>query len=51
MLPNVQQATIHPILTTPVTAGSWLYTDEYDIYNRTTALPYHIGSVSLSAKN
>lgn len=40
MLPNVQQATIQPILTQTVKPGSLLYTDEYDIYNPVTAWGY-----------
>jgi len=32
MLPNVQQATIKPIIEAGVAKGSQLYTDEYDIY-------------------
>ena len=34
MLLNVQQVTIHPVLTSTVTPGSQIYTDEYDIYDR-----------------
>lgn len=34
MLPNVQQVTIHPIITPSIQAGSLIYTDEYDIYDR-----------------
>jgi transposase-like protein len=34
MLPNVQQATIQPIIRKTVSAGSLVYTDEYDIYAR-----------------
>lgn len=34
MLPNVQQTTIQPIITSTVKPGSQLYTDEYDIYCR-----------------
>jgi transposase len=34
MLPNVQQATIQPIITKTVSRGSLVYTDEYDIYAR-----------------
>lgn len=34
MLPNVQQATIQPVITQTVEPGSQIYTDEYDIYNR-----------------
>ena len=34
MLPNVQQATIAPIITKTVSPGTLIYTDEYDIYAR-----------------
>ena len=34
MLPNVQQATIQPVITQDVQVGSFIYTDEYDIYVR-----------------
>ncbi|WP_211099491.1 IS1595 family transposase [Skermanella aerolata] len=34
MLPNVQQATIQPIITKTISSGSLVYTDEYDIYAR-----------------
>ena len=34
MLPNVQQATIRPIIELTVEKGSMVYTDEYDIYCR-----------------
>jgi transposase-like protein len=34
MLPNVQQNTIKPIITTRVAPGATVYTDEYDIYAR-----------------
>ncbi len=34
MLPNVQQATIQPIITRTISSGSLVYTDEYDIYAR-----------------
>jgi transposase-like protein len=34
MLPNVQQATIQPVITQTVQPGSLIYTDEYDIYYR-----------------
>jgi ISXO2-like transposase domain len=32
MLPDVQRATIHLILTSVMQSGSLVYTDEYDIY-------------------
>lgn len=34
MLENVQQKTIKPLIQKAVAAGSIVYTDEYDIYNR-----------------
>ena len=34
MLPNVQQETIKPIITSVVNLGSQVYTDEYNIYHR-----------------
>jgi transposase-like protein len=34
MLPNVQQATIKPVITASVQPGTPMYTDEYDIYHR-----------------
>ena len=34
MLPNVQQATIKPIMADSISTGSLIYTDEYNIYNR-----------------
>jgi hypothetical protein len=34
MLPNVQQNTIKPIITTMVAKGALILTDEYDIYAR-----------------
>ncbi len=40
MLPNVQQATIQPIILGTVKPGSQLYTDEYDIYQRLTEWGY-----------
>jgi transposase-like protein len=34
MLPNVQQKTIQPVITQTVEAGSLIYTDEYNVYDR-----------------
>jgi len=34
LLPNVQQVTIQPVITSTVVPGSQFYTDEYDIYDR-----------------
>ena len=49
MLPNVQQATIQPILTTTIASGSLIYTDSYDIYDRLTQWGYGHKSVNHSA--
>jgi len=40
MLPNVQQATIKPIITDAVAPGTLIHTDEYDIYARLPARGY-----------
>jgi transposase len=40
MLENVQQATIGPLIKRTITAGSVVYTDEYDIYTRLTEWGY-----------
>jgi transposase len=40
MLPNVQQATIKPIITQAVAPGTLIHTDEYDIYARLPAWGY-----------
>jgi len=34
MLPNVQQATIKPVIQDAVAPGALVHTDEYDIYAR-----------------
>jgi transposase len=34
MLPNVQQATIRPVIQDAVAPGALVHTDEYDIYAR-----------------
>ena len=49
MLPNVQQVTIHPVLTQLIQPGSVLYTDEYDIYNRLEEWGYRHKTVNHSA--
>jgi transposase-like protein len=49
MLPNVQQATIRPVITQAVAPGSLIYTDEYDIYNRLPEWGYDHKSVNHSA--
>lgn len=48
MLPNVQQATIQPIITDTVKSGSLLYTDEYTIYQRVTEWGYSHQTVNHS---
>lgn len=48
-LPNVQQRTSQPIITKTVAAGSMIYSDEYDIYNRLTEWGYGHKSVNHSA--
>jgi transposase len=40
MLPNVRQITIKPIITKAVSAGTRIFTDEYDIYARLPAWGY-----------
>lgn len=49
MLPNVQQVTIQPVITSTVVSGSQFYTDEYDIYNRLPEWGYLHKSVNHSA--
>ncbi len=40
MLPNVQQVTIAPLITSTIVAGTLIYTDEYNIYARLTEWGY-----------
>jgi len=40
MLENVQQVTIKPLIKQTIQAGSLIYTDEYNIYNRLTEWGY-----------
>jgi transposase-like protein len=49
MVPNVQQVTIHPILTEKVVPGTLIYTDEYDIYDALPAWGFRHKSVNHSA--
>ena len=49
MLANVQQQTIKPIIQTTVSAGTLIYTDEYDIYARLEDWGYSHNSVCHSA--
>jgi transposase len=48
MLPNVQQATIRPVIETTVASGALVHTDEYDIYGRLVAWGYGHESVCLA---
>jgi transposase-like protein len=49
MLPNVQQATIRPIIEGTVGSGALVYTDEYDIYARLGVWGYGHKTVCHSA--
>jgi len=49
MLANVQQKTIKPIIQATVSAGTLIYTDEYDIYARLESWGYAHKSVCHSA--
>jgi len=49
MLPNVQQVTIQPVITSIGVSGSQFYTDEYDIYDRLPEWGYLRKSVNHSA--
>lgn len=49
MLANVQQKTIKPVIQATVSAGTRIYTDEYDIYARLEAWGYGHKSVCHSA--
>jgi transposase-like protein len=49
MLPNVQRATIEPLIQQTVQAGSRVYTDEYDIYNYLNQAGYTHKTVNHSA--
>jgi transposase-like protein len=49
MLPNVQRATIEPLIQQTLQAGSCLYTDEYDIYNHLGEAGYMHKTVNHSA--
>jgi transposase len=40
LLPNVQQATIKPVILATVAPGTLIHTDEYDIYGRLPAWGY-----------
>ena len=48
MLPNVQQATIKPIIEAVVKVGAQVFTDEYNIYNRLAEWGYHHKTVNHS---
>ena len=49
MLPNVQRATIEPLIQHTIQPGSCLYTDEYDIYNHLSEAGYTHKTVNHSA--
>jgi len=49
LLPNVQQITIKPVITSVVAAGSLIYTDEYNIYDRLPEWSYSHKTVNHSA--
>ena len=49
MLPNVQQVTIKPVMTSTIVPGTQVYTDEYDIYHRLPEWGYPHKSVNHSA--
>ena len=49
MLPNVQPATIEPLIQHTIQPGSRLYTDEYDIYNHLSEAGYTHKTVNHSA--
>ncbi len=49
MLPNVQRATIAPLIQQTIQPGSQLYTDEYDIYNHLSEVGYTHKTVNHSA--
>ena len=48
MLPNVQQATIRPVILSTVKPDSQLYTDEYNIYSRLVEWGYRHKTVNHS---
>jgi len=48
MLENVKQVTIEPIIKQTIQAGSLIYTDEYNIYNRLTQWGYFHKTVNHS---
>jgi transposase len=49
MLPNVQQTTIQPIITTTIETGTLIYTDDDDSYGRLPEWGYLHKSVNHSA--
>lgn len=49
MLPNVQQMTIQPVITSVVTPGSLIYADEYNIYDKLPTWGYAHKTVNHSA--
>ena len=49
LLENVQQKTIKPLILQMVAAGTLVYTDEYNIYNRLEEWGFHHKTVNHSA--
>jgi transposase len=49
MLPNVQRATIEPLIQQTIQTGSRVYTDEYDIYNHLGEAGYTHKTVNMPA--
>ena len=49
MLPNVQQATIEPVIVASVAQGTLVFTDEYNIYSRLHEWGYHHKTVNHGA--
>jgi transposase-like protein len=49
LLENVQQKTIKPLILQTVAAGTQVYTDEYNIYNRLEEWGFHHKTVNHSA--
>jgi transposase len=49
MLANVQQRTIEPLIKATIAPGTWVFTDEYDIYTRLSEWGYGHKTVCHSA--
>jgi hypothetical protein len=50
LLPNVQQITIKPVMTSTIAPGSLIYTDDYDIYVRLPEWGYEQERQSLGGR-